>query len=1663
MAVSVEERLQLTSLGIKSESIRFQNVSLQSDKYISVRDGTDGQMNLSIVDLGTQETNTFPNFKADTAIMHVSKKVVALSGSSMIQIMDLDERKKISNTPMNEQISLWRWLDEDTLGVVTTNSVYHLTDAMSANPKLRRMCARSDAIKQAAVMSYSASHDRQWLAISAMASDQGRAVGKTQLYFKGRDASQILDGATASGTGTTTHDGKTFHLLSFVNGDQMTILDVGPKNPDGTPASGFQRAVVKLPLPSPEDFPLTMAFSSRYGMWFVVTKGGVLIVVDMFGTVLTSARIASAPVFAITPASNGGIVGIAMDGAVVNATVDDAVLLDNVRRVDADLATKLAFRCPWLGGARSVIDGFFMSLFQAGDYAKAAALAMRTGTEGLRTRETLSLFQRQPQTPGQPPAVLTYFQTLMQAGGKLLDFETIEIARPMVEQGKTELLEQWIQTDKVTCSETLGNMLSNQSALALTVFLKAQAHHRVVELLAERGEFEKVVAYCSRVNYSGDMPWLLDRVIAARGPVQSIASKLVQDKLMEPHAVVDTLVAAGFVREATAILLDLIKAANYDETTAAHQTKMLAINIQTNPDIAASILDRQILKHFDRHAIATMCERAHMSLQAARLFETPADLRRVLLAPDDMVPDFFAEKVMSLGPENAMDLVLEIAGRNMHAYMPQLVAACCALVPYQDANNLMAIFDDRQAHDGLYQLTSFLLRSHPTEDVTYKYIESAVHLGHVQEVERVLRTSEHIDAPRVKAFLMQTDLSTTLPLVTLCDRFNLVHELVEFMYQRKLRRGIENYVSTYNPRRAPEVVATLLDMEADETFVSEICAHVADNTELTAELVTVTAERNRAAILRATLEQRVASGSRDTVTHSALARILIEAGEKEAAVEFLESNQFYDHLEVGTFCVKRDPHLAILAFSNAPGTECEVPLIQVTNANALFKHQARFLVERQSDALWAMVLAPDNEYREDAVQQVIQVLPDAKTPEQVSTAVKAFMKADIPDDLIALLERIVLESQGKSDFASHASLQNLLVLTAIKTGAEERVMNYIQVLTNFDGAEMASIAVDTELFDVGFAIYSKFGLHVEAIRVLIKNKADIDAAATFAAEVDVPKVWSALAAAQLEAGLVTEAVDSYVKAQDAKAYETVLAAAKPDHLDDLQRYLEMARQHLRDTTIDTELCHVLAVTGQLDKLRELLAGPNVARLQSAGELCYSEGLYEAAKVMFQAISNQGWLADTHLQLHEYEDAVDAARKASSVQTWRKVSRACIDAGRFEEATLCGHQLITNSDELVDLIEYYEDKDLISELIELLETGIAAQRASIEILTSLAVVYSKYAPDKLLDHLKAHIRQVNIAKLIKVCKANEQWPELVFLYGNYEEYENAAIVCMEHPDEAWDSKRFALILDNVTKPDVILRAVKFYLDAHEDLIVDLLMLVGAKVDQAKLIAIVREQGKLPLIRGYVDNVQERDIAVINSARNELLIADGEVDALEASVTTYRNFDQQALAAELKQHEELDFRRIAVVIYQQLGQWVDGAEACKADGMYDVAVDCIADSKDDALATATLEWVVNNDTWVAEGGEPLEAEAADAARDGMLQSLLLRCGSMLEPHVVIEQAWRHKLTDVVMPYLILTVKQVTGRLAELEARVKSPEPAPKAAATAEADSNAFGFFQGADGFQ
>lgn len=78
--------------------------------------------------------------------------------------------------------------------------------------------------------------------------------------------------------------------------------------------------------------------------------------------------------------------------------------------------------------------------------------------------------------------------------------------------------------------------------------------------------------------------------------------------------------------------------------------------------------------------------------------------------------------------------------------------------------------------------------------------------------------------------------------------------------------------------------------------------------------------------------------------------------------------------------------------------------------------------------------------------------------------------------------------------------------------------------------------------------------------------------------------------------------------------------------------------------------------------------------------------------------------------------------------------------------MCGLHIVVHADELEDLINYYQNKGHFDELISLMETALGLERAHMGMFTELAILYSKYKPRKMREHLELFWSRVNIPKV-----------------------------------------------------------------------------------------------------------------------------------------------------------------------------------------------------------------------------------------------------------------------------------------------------------------------------
>ena len=89
---------QLTNVGINATNIGFNSLTMESDKYICVREKVGETAQVVIIDMSDPTNPIRRPISADSAIMNPASKVIALKAQKTLQIFNIEVMKEVSST-----------------------------------------------------------------------------------------------------------------------------------------------------------------------------------------------------------------------------------------------------------------------------------------------------------------------------------------------------------------------------------------------------------------------------------------------------------------------------------------------------------------------------------------------------------------------------------------------------------------------------------------------------------------------------------------------------------------------------------------------------------------------------------------------------------------------------------------------------------------------------------------------------------------------------------------------------------------------------------------------------------------------------------------------------------------------------------------------------------------------------------------------------------------------------------------------------------------------------------------------------------------------------------------------------------------------------------------------------------------------------------------------------------------------------------------------------------------------------------------------------------------------------------------------------------------------------------------------------------------------------
>merc|ERR1719193_2500622 len=96
---------------------------------------------------------------------------------------------------LTEEVHFWKWINVNTIGMVTENAVFHWS--MEGDSQPLKVFDRHSNLAGCQIINYRTDSKMQWLLLIGISAQQNRVVGAMQLYSVERKVSQPIEGHAA--------------------------------------------------------------------------------------------------------------------------------------------------------------------------------------------------------------------------------------------------------------------------------------------------------------------------------------------------------------------------------------------------------------------------------------------------------------------------------------------------------------------------------------------------------------------------------------------------------------------------------------------------------------------------------------------------------------------------------------------------------------------------------------------------------------------------------------------------------------------------------------------------------------------------------------------------------------------------------------------------------------------------------------------------------------------------------------------------------------------------------------------------------------------------------------------------------------------------------------------------------------------------------------------------------------------------------------------------------------------------------------------------------------------------------------------------------------------------------------------------------------------------
>ncbi|KAL3097018.1 hypothetical protein niasHS_002734 [Heterodera schachtii] len=336
--------------GINQANITLQNVSMESDKYIVVREIVGKSVHVVIFDTDKPNEVMRNTVNADLALMNPSSKILALKIGNTLQLLDLEQKAQIKKHIASEEIVLLKWINEETIGIVTGEFVYHWTVAGNKDPF--KVFERHCTLSNQPIVNCRSDFQGKFHFLVGISAKEQQVIGSIQLYNNESKKSQLFEGHTACFTQfKAENNSKPISLFCYAvrskNGvGKLHIVQLSETQKRNQP---YQSKTDNFHFHTDEtdDFPVAIQ-PSKSGLLYLFTKLGYVHLFDIeTGTKICNTRISDKAVLLSTELKEDDeVLCIDGSGKVISVGLDKSAIIPFILKhhKNTELALKFASR-----------------------------------------------------------------------------------------------------------------------------------------------------------------------------------------------------------------------------------------------------------------------------------------------------------------------------------------------------------------------------------------------------------------------------------------------------------------------------------------------------------------------------------------------------------------------------------------------------------------------------------------------------------------------------------------------------------------------------------------------------------------------------------------------------------------------------------------------------------------------------------------------------------------------------------------------------------------------------------------------------------------------------------------------------------------------------------------------------------------------------------------------------------------------------------------------------------------------------------------------------------------------------------------------------------------------------------------------------------------------